>query len=440
LTSITCEGTTNRYIVLRALCYDRGSAASSDAQQEIIAMNPPASSFWRRSGQQAVGPLATVTMAFALALAERYAVKIPNPPAILILTLVFSTFVSGMVSGIISAVVAWLYIAIFFSIRDKPFQYTDENFLRVLVWASTLPTTALLIGILKNRSMRQLKELSESEVRLRAVMNSMPFAVFTFDERWTIESFNTTAERMFGYATAEMIGRELTLLFGAPPRDVSSGSASADLPLGLTKLPASSEMLARRKDETVFPAEFGLSELPPRAQRRLYLCTARDVSDRKREEKEQRRAQEERQQLQNELIRTQAAALEKLSTPLIPVSDGVLVLPLIGTVDSTRAARVLEVLVNGVEAHRVHTAIIDVTGVTIMDTDVAKTLVQAAQSVRLLGAQVVLTGISPKVAQTVVALGIDLHGIVTYGTLQRGIAFATGNATGNATGKAELTS
>jgi rsbT co-antagonist protein RsbR len=133
---------------------------------------------------------------------------------------------------------------------------------------------------------------------------------------------------------------------------------------------------------------------------------------------------EEREQLKDDLIRKQAAALDELSTPLIPISDNTVIMPLIGTIDSQRSQQVLAALLEGVAATHTRVAILDITGVPVVDTQVANVLISAAQAVRLLGAQVVLTGIRPEVAQTLVGLGIDLSSIVTRSTLQSGIAFA----------------
>ncbi|PCC68710.1 anti-anti-sigma factor [Nannocystis exedens] len=137
-----------------------------------------------------------------------------------------------------------------------------------------------------------------------------------------------------------------------------------------------------------------------------------------------KRAEEERQRLQEEIIRVQATTLAELSTPLIPISDRVVVMPLIGQVDETRAKQVLETLLDGISKRRAAIAILDVTGVSMVDSAVANGLVQAARAVRLLGAQVVLTGIRPEVAGTLVGLGLGLDGLVVRGTLQSGIAFA----------------
>ncbi|HYF65382.1 MAG TPA: substrate-binding domain-containing protein [Herpetosiphonaceae bacterium] len=125
-----------------------------------------------------------------------------------------------------------------------------------------------------------------------------------------------------------------------------------------------------------------------------------------------------------EIIRAQKEALRELSTPLIPISDSVTIMPLIGTIDTSRAQQIIETLLHGVSSQRTRTAILDITGVLLVDTQVANVLIQAAQAARLLGAEVVLTGIRPEVSQTLVGLGVNLGGIVTRGTLQSGIAYA----------------
>lgn len=135
-------------------------------------------------------------------------------------------------------------------------------------------------------------------------------------------------------------------------------------------------------------------------------------------------AEEEREHLQAEVIRMQGNMLRELSTPLIPISDDVLVMPLIGTLSEQRTQQILETLLEGISAAGAAIVILDITGVPLVDTQVANALIRAAQAVKLLGAQVVLTGIRPEVAQTIVGLGIDFRNIVTSSTLQSGVAFA----------------
>lgn len=138
----------------------------------------------------------------------------------------------------------------------------------------------------------------------------------------------------------------------------------------------------------------------------------------------QKQAEAERVRLQEAVIEAQELALQELSTPLIPISDQVVVMPLIGAMDTRRAQQMQSNLLDQLQATRATVAILDLTGVPVVDTQVANALIQAAQAVRLLGAQVILTGIRPELAQTMVGLGIDLRGIVTYSSLQTGIAEA----------------
>jgi rsbT co-antagonist protein RsbR len=149
------------------------------------------------------------------------------------------------------------------------------------------------------------------------------------------------------------------------------------------------------------------------------LTIVRDVTEHKQTEEILRRSADQQQ-----IIQLQAAALRELFTPMIPISDDVMAMPLVGAVDTRRAQQVIEVLLQGVAASRARIVILDITGVPLVDTQVANALLQAARSVRLLGAQVLLTGIRPEVAQTLVGLGVDLGGLVTRATLQDGITYA----------------
>jgi rsbT co-antagonist protein RsbR len=101
---------------------------------------------------------------------------------------------------------------------------------------------------------------------------------------------------------------------------------------------------------------------------------------------------------------------------------------LIGAIDSARVQQIMETLLEGITAHQADIAILDITGGQVVDTQVADALLRTALAVKLLGAQVVLTGISPVMAQTLIHLGVDLSMIVTCSNLQEGIAYALGGA------------
>jgi PAS domain S-box-containing protein len=139
---------------------------------------------------------------------------------------------------------------------------------------------------------------------------------------------------------------------------------------------------------------------------------------------EQKRNESERLLLQQQVIDAQEAALREIGTPLVPIAAGVVAMPLIGAIDSARAQMIMETLLEGISTQQAHVAILDITGVKVVDTQVASALLRAAQAAQLLGARVMLTGIGADVAQSLVQLGADLHRIETRSTLQAGIAAA----------------
>lgn len=123
-------------------------------------------------------------------------------------------------------------------------------------------------------------------------------------------------------------------------------------------------------------------------------------------------------------VSLQKIALQELSAPLIPVLEGITVMPLVGTIDTDRAKQIMENLLTGVVKHRSEVVLIDITGVPLVDTMVAHHIIQAAEAVRLVGATCILCGIRPEIAQTIVNLGINLNEIITKNTLKRGFEAA----------------
>jgi rsbT co-antagonist protein RsbR len=120
---------------------------------------------------------------------------------------------------------------------------------------------------------------------------------------------------------------------------------------------------------------------------------------------------------QNQLIR-------ELSTPIMPIHAGVLVLPIVGAVDARRATQILESVLEEIVASQADVLILDITGVPFIDASVANHILQMARAVMLLGAKIVLVGIGAEVAQTLVQLEIDLSSIITKANLAEGIAYA----------------
>lgn len=123
-------------------------------------------------------------------------------------------------------------------------------------------------------------------------------------------------------------------------------------------------------------------------------------------------------------IEAQSQLIQELSVPIVPMHEGVLVLPLVGAVDSRRASQIMESALEQIVVYQADVLILDITGVPVVDTGVANYILQMARAVTLLGSRVVLVGIGAEIAQTIVQLGVELHNITTLANLQAGIAYA----------------
>ncbi len=121
------------------------------------------------------------------------------------------------------------------------------------------------------------------------------------------------------------------------------------------------------------------------------------------------------------VIRQQQDAIRELSTPVLQVRERLLILPIIGVLDADRAQQLTEQLLTGIRQHRAKVVVIDTTGVPDVDVSVANHLVQTVDASRLMGASVIITGLSSKIAQTLVTIGVDLSKMNTIGDLQGGI-------------------
>jgi rsbT co-antagonist protein RsbR len=121
------------------------------------------------------------------------------------------------------------------------------------------------------------------------------------------------------------------------------------------------------------------------------------------------------------VIRQQQDSILELSTPVLQVRERLLILPIIGVLDSQRAHQLMEQLLRGIRRHRAKMVVVDITGVADVDESVADSLVRTVEASRLMGAQVIITGLSSKIAQTLVTIGVDLSKMRTVGDLQGGL-------------------
>ncbi len=121
------------------------------------------------------------------------------------------------------------------------------------------------------------------------------------------------------------------------------------------------------------------------------------------------------------VIRQQQDSIRELSTPVLPVRERLLILPIIGVLDTERARQLTEQLLLGIRTHRARVVVIDITGAPDIDEAVANHLVRTVDASRLMGASVIITGLSPEIAQTLVTIGVDLSKMNTIGDLQGGL-------------------
>ncbi|GAB4215519.1 MAG: hypothetical protein OHK0022_55500 [Roseiflexaceae bacterium] len=249
--------------------------------------------------------------------------------------------------------------------------------------------------------------LRTSEARMRTLLSTAPLVLYMLDNEGRFTLSDGSGLASIGLKPNQVVGLSVFDLYHDNPESLAN----------LRAVLAGEE---RNWRDHVAGRVFEVHAVPfyDEQQHQIgAIGVSQDVTERA-------RAEQERSQLQEQVIAAQAAALAELSTPLIPISERIVVMPLIGAVDSQRAQQVLGTLLNGVAERRAQVAILDITGVPVVDTQVANALLQAAQAATLLGTRVVLTGIRPEIAQTLVGLGVDLRVVVTRGTLQAGIQYA----------------
>jgi len=256
-----------------------------------------------------------------------------------------------------------------------------------------------------------VEELQASVLFVDNILAVMADALVVIAADGTVKKVNAAACRMLAVAEGEIAGMPAEELFGGAAAGLSV-EALADVFAGSG---GEAEMVTAQGARV--PVSLSVSPMRGSSgQVEAVVCVARDISERKRVEAERARLEE--------TLRRQAQTMLEMSTPLVPVGEGIVAMPLVGAIDPGRAQQILQELLRGITAHRASVAILDVTGVAGVDTEVAGAIVRAVEAARLLGARVVLTGIRPEVARTLTTLDVSLGGVVTRGTLRGGISFA----------------
>jgi rsbT co-antagonist protein RsbR len=279
-------------------------------------------------------------------------------------------------------------------------------------WASSILTPIRDVDGAVNGFAKIVQDITvgrRTETLFNGVLESAPDAMLIVGSDGRIVLANRQVDRLFGFDRDELIGQEVEIL--VPPRfrkrhpghRIGFFTQPQVRPMGVGL-----ELYGLRRDGSEFPVEISLSPLET-DEGMFAVAAIRDAT--------QRRATEQRLQRQRDEI------LE-LSTPVIQVWDKVLALPLIGTLDTVRAARLTEGLLNEIADTQAEVVILDISGVPTIDTQVAQHLLRTVQAAALMGTVSIMSGVRPETAQSMVHLGIDLGPLYSRNTLRDALQLA----------------
>ncbi|MBD0843018.1 PAS domain S-box protein [Streptomyces sp. TRM68416] len=282
-----------------------------------------------------------------------------------------------------------------------------ERFLAHISMTSLKAEDGTVTGFVK--VLRDITESARAESLFHGLLESAPDAMVIVGEDARIVLVNRQAEALFGFERDELVGREIEVLVPARFRDRHVGHRNGFLAdPRLRPMGAGLELSGMRRDGSEFPVEISLSPLQT-AEGRLVAAAIRDVTERR--ETEQR-------------LQRQRDEILELSTPVIQVWDKILALPIIGTLDTLRATRLTEGLLEKIAQTQAEVAILDISGVPTIDTQVAQHLLKTVQAAALMGTVSIMSGVRPETAQSMVHLGIDMGRLRSRNTLQDALQLA----------------
>jgi rsbT co-antagonist protein RsbR len=279
-------------------------------------------------------------------------------------------------------------------------------------------------------------EATEADL-LFLIANVRDYAILILDPEGRVRSWNNAAEQIKGYKAQEVLGKHISIFY--PKEEVEAGTPARQLEVAEEQGRFENEGWRVRKDGSRFWANVVLTSLRDQSGRlRGFGKITRDLTEQRKVEDELRSARDELDQrvkertselakvngsLKAELTARKRAeeAIRELSTPVLPIRERLLVLPLIGIIDSVRALQLTEQLLGSIRTHRAKAVVIDITGVVVVDSKVANHLLQTVEAARLMGARVIVSGISSEIAQTLVRIGVDLSGLRTTTDLRAGL-------------------
>jgi PAS domain S-box-containing protein len=254
----------------------------------------------------------------------------------------------------------------------------------------------------RNQTAEALKKAS---AYTRSLIEASLDPLVTISPKGKITDVNGATEKVTGCTRQQLVGTDFSSYFTSPEKaregyeKVFRDGQVRDYPLEI-----------RRQDGRGVPVLYNASVYRDEQGEVIgVFAAARDITEMKRAE---------------ERIRQQSREIMELSTPVMQVWQGVVAVPLIGSLDSQRTQQFMERLLERIVETNSPVALVDIMGVPTIDTQTAQHLIETITAVRLLGAQVVLTGVRPAIAQTLVHLGVDLSGIITRSSLAAGLVVA----------------
>lgn len=273
---------------------------------------------------------------------------------------------------------------------------------------------------------RNTTALRQSEELLRSILESSPSYIMALDRDYKIVSFSGPPSPE-APPMDQFIGKDVMAV--AAPQNLPAMKEAFDRVLSTGQIVETENVYSRGG---AIHAWFSLAVGPLRRGGEIAGVTvvSTNVTTQKRLEAEltQKNAELEREieerRRTEELLRKKQEEILALSTPVLKVWDGVVALPIIGALDAARAAHVMETLLHAIARDRARAAILDLTGVEEVDTATASHLFRIARAAGLLGSRCVLSGISPRIAQTMVEIGVDAEGLATFRTLKDALRYA----------------
>jgi rsbT co-antagonist protein RsbR len=259
---------------------------------------------------------------------------------------------------------------------------------------------------------RDLTERREEELALRRIEQMVngiaDYEVIRLDGQGLVRSWNLGAKRLTGYEASEAIGQHVSMFY--TDEETRAGQVESELTAAVREGRVEVDGWRIRRDGSRFWASVSISPIRDDAGELTgFVKVARDLTERRQQE---------------ELVQRQRDEILELSTPVIQVWDRIIVLPLIGTLDSVRAARLTEGLLERIAADLAEVIILDVSGVPAIDSGVARHLLKTVEAARLMGAMSILSGVRPEIAQSIVHLGIDLEGLRSRASLKDALQLA----------------